>query len=252
MIESRRSPAAMPQECPTTLYVGDRELLTIQTTPCFLDDWARGFLLSEGLIAGLSDIERLVVDEGKGFVWVDLKAAPEEQGAFREKRYITSGCGKGVTFSSVKDAMELRPVRHGLKVSRRQIADWMRTMVKHTPLYYESGGMHAAMAVKVATGEFIVREDIGRHNAVDKALGAAFLKGWTGPEMAVITTGRISYEMCSKLARHGIAVGASRTAATDQAGRLAVKLGIDLVGYVRGNAMTIYTEGHHITGSEGE
>jgi len=62
----------------------------------------------------------------------------------------------------------------------------------------------------------------------------------------VLTSGRISYEMCTKLARHAIGIGCSRTAATSQAGRLAEQLGIDLVGYVRGNAMTVYTEGYRI------
>lgn len=243
IIEHRRSRQAMPQECPTTLFVNDQELLTIQTTPINLDDWARGFLMSEGMIARLTDMERLVIDEQKGMIWVDLPGRTATADGFGEKRYITSGCGKGVTFSSVMDAMSLRRVVHGLQVRREQIADWMRTMQKHTPKYYESGGIHSAMAVQVGTGEFVVREDIGRHNAIDKALGAAFLRGWTGPELVVLTSGRISYEMCAKLARHGIGVGCSRTAATDQAGRLAEKLGIDLVGYVRGNAMTVYTEG---------
>lgn len=246
IVEHRRSRHAMPQECPTTLFVNDRELLTIQTTPINLDDWARGFLLSEGILADLAEISRIVVDEPKGMVWVDVPNLVVDDDGFGGKRYITSGCGKGVTFSSVKDALSLRPVRHDRKVTREQIADWMRTMQKHTPKYYESGGIHAAMAVRVTTGEFVVREDIGRHNAVDKALGAAFRQGWTGPELIVLTSGRISYEMCTKLARHGIGVGCSRTAATDQAGRLAEKLGIDLVGYVRGNAMTVYTEGLRI------
>jgi FdhD protein len=236
----------MPQECPTTLYLNDRELLTIQTTPCCLEDWARGFLLSEGLIGSLADLKKLVVDEAKGLVWADIEGATEAQ--VPEQRYLTSACGKGVTFSSIKDAMQLRPVRHGFTVTKTQLADWMRLMGKHTPLYCETGGMHAAMVVRAATGEFLVREDIGRHNAVDKALGAAFHRGWRGPGLAVLTSGRISYEMCSKLARHGIGVVASRTAATDQAGRLADQLGIDLVGYVRGNAMTVYTGGQRIQG----
>lgn len=247
IIEHRRSREAMPDECPTTLFINDQEFLTIQTTPLCLDDWARGFLLSEGLINSLTDIARLVVDEQKGMVWADIPQDPtQDDQSFTGKRYVTSGCGKGVTFSSVKDAMGLRPVRHAMRVTRQQIADWMRTMQKHTPLYYESGGIHAAMVVQTHTGAFVVREDIGRHNAVDKALGAAFLKGWQGPDLVVLTSGRISYEMCTKLARHGIGVGCSRTAATSQAGRLAEKLGIDLVGYVRGNAMTVYTEGNRI------
>lgn len=236
----------MPQECPTTLYINDQEILTIQTTPQNLDDWTQGFLLSEGLIASLNDIEKLVIDEQKSMIWVEIPGGRASDEGFGNQRYLTSGCGKGVTFSSIKDAMSLQPVRHDLKVSKEQIADWMRLMNLHTPMYCESGGIHAAMAVRVTTDEFLVREDIGRHNAVDKVLGAAFRQGWQGRDLVVLTSGRISYEMCSKLARHAIGIGASRTAATDQAYRLARKLGIDLVGYVRGNAMTVYTEGQRL------
>lgn len=235
-----------PQESPTTLFVNNAELLTIQTTPQHLGDWARGFLFSEGLINSPGDLKSLVADEEKGLVWAEIPALATEETRFGERRYLTSGCGKGVTFSSVRDAMNLRPVSHGLCVTRAQLAGWMRLLGQHTPLYDETGGMHAAMAMQVATGRFLVREDIGRHNAVDKALGAALAAGWHGEGLVVLTSGRISYEMCAKLVRHGVAVGASRTAVTDQAMRLALATGVDLVGYVRGNGMTLYTIGSRI------
>lgn len=240
-------PVPMPVERPTTLYLNDAELLTIQTTPVFLDDWAVGFLFTEGIIRTPADLLRLAVDEEKGLVWADVDPARLGDREFAAKRYLTSGCGKGVTFSSVKDAMLLQPVRHGLQVTREQISGWMQRMHQFTPLYAETGGMHAGAVVHVPTDQMIVREDIGRHNAVDKAIGAAMKAGWAPDEVVMLTSGRISYEMCSKLGRFGVGVGASRTAATDQAYRLAMKLGIDLVGYVRGpRNMVLYTEGRRI------
>lgn len=246
-------PVAMPNERRTTLLLNGAELLTVQTTPVHLDDWAVGFLYTEGLIQSPADIATLATDEPGARVVATI--APEKVAALDipTQRYLTSGCGKGVTFSSVKDAMLLQPVRHDLIVDPRQLLDWIRQMQRLSPLYAESGGMHAAAVVHTETEELLVREDIGRHNAVDKAIGAALKAGWPQNRVVVVTSGRISYEMCAKFARFGAGVGASLSAATDQAIRLANRLGIDLVGYVRKKEqMLLYTEGWRIEGAEPE
>lgn len=240
-------PRPMPSERRTTLFLNGAELLRIQTTPVHLDDWATGFLFTEGMVNGLSDLQRLHVDEKTAEVQAEIDPANLPDHAMAGKRYLTSGCGKGVTFSSIKDVMLLQPVRHGLQVDRAQLVAWIKQMQRQTPLYEESGGMHAAAAVHVPSGEMLVREDIGRHNAVDKAIGAALKAGWPAEQMVLMATGRISYEMCSKLGRTGIGVGASLTAATDQAVRLANRLSIELVGYVRTpEKLVIYTNGSRV------
>lgn len=241
----------MPVEQRTTLVLNDTELLTVQTTPVALRNWAQGFLYTEGIISSLQEIQTLTVDEATGTVRADVDPELLAGRELAATRYLTSGCGKGVTFSSVKDAMLLRPVRHGLRIAPGQLAIWIRQMQQQMPLYAESGGMHGAAIVHVLTGEMVVREDIGRHNAVDKAIGAALEAGWPGPEVVVLTTGRISYEMCAKLARYCVGVGASLTAATDQAVRLANRLGIDLLGYVRRlDRLSLYTSGARLEGGE--
>ncbi|HLN62438.1 MAG TPA: formate dehydrogenase accessory sulfurtransferase FdhD [Symbiobacteriaceae bacterium] len=244
-------PVAMPTERRTTLLLNGAELLTVQTTPVHLDDWAVGFLYTEGLIQSITDIETLTTDLPGARVSATI--APEKVAALDipTQRYLTSGCGKGVTFSSIKDAMLLQPVGHDLTVAPGQLLAWIRQMQRQSPLYSESGGMHAAAVVHTETEELIVREDIGRHNAVDKAIGAALKAGWPPERVVLLTSGRISYEMCAKAARYGAGVAASLTAATDQAIRLANRLGLDLVGYVRKEErMLLYTEGRRIAGSE--
>lgn len=236
----------MPVERPVTLYLGDEELATLQCTPSDLADWAVGFLFGEGLIGGMADVAKLSIDEDRGMVWVELPpglaAAPG-----RRQRYLTAGCGKGVTFSSLKDAMGLKPLLHSLTVSAKDLIDWVKEMQANCPLYTETGGVHAAAIRRLPTGEMIVREDVGRHNALDKAIGAAVRAGWNPAECVALTSGRISYEAATKLGRVGIAVGASLTAATDQAVRLARHLGIDLVGYARSpKHLVVYTEGRRI------
>ena len=238
---------ALPVERPATLYVNDEEMVTLQTTPVALDDWAVGFLYGEGLVRSLAEIRRITVDEDRGMIWVDAPTVQAGDGEGRRQRYLTAGCGKGVTFSSLKDAMLLKPVAHDLTVSLTDLLTWVREMQQNTPLYLETGGVHAAGLKQTATGALIVREDIGRHNALDKAIGAALRAGWTLAECVAVTSGRISYEAASKLARVSIGIGASLTAATDQATRLARHLGMDLVGYARSpKHLCLYTEGKRI------
>lgn len=236
---------AMPVERPATLYVNDQELVTLQATPEHLDDWAVGFLFGEGLIQNPAQLRRLSVDEDRGLIWVDLHEAIA--GPERRQRYLTAGCGKGVTFSSLKDAMLLRPVAHELSVPLSSLLEWVKEMQANCPLYAETGGVHAAALKRLDTGDMVVREDVGRHNALDKAIGAALRAGWPFDRVVALTSGRISYEAATKMGRVGIGVGASLTAATDQAVRLALHLGMDLVGYARSpKHAVVYTAGNRI------
>ena len=238
---------AMPVERPVTLYLNDEELVTLQATPVNLDDWVVGFLYGEGLIRALSDIRKLSIDEDRGLIWVDLAEDTPGADGSRRKRYLTAGCGKGVTFSSLKDAMQLRPIDHDLAVPLEQVLGWVKDMQANTPIYAETGGVHAAGIKHVDTGELIVREDVGRHNAMDKVIGAALRAGWEMKRCVALTSGRISYEAASKMGRVALGIGASLTAATDQAVRLARHLGMDLIGYSRSpRHMVIYTEGKRL------
>ncbi|MCG0239691.1 MAG: formate dehydrogenase accessory sulfurtransferase FdhD [Firmicutes bacterium] len=237
-----RPPA--PVERPTALVLNGSPLVTLQTTPVALEDWAYGFLFSEGIIAGAEDVQSVAVAEGR--VEVRARLSPAWNPEMARRRYLTSGCGKGVTFSSVRDALGLRPVATDLRVSREALGEFLGVFQAGCRIYREIGGVHGAAVVDVATGELLVREDIGRHNAVDKAIGAALRAGWNPARLVVLTTGRISYEICSKLARFGVAVGASRTAATDQAIRLARRLGMALVGYLRARHLVVYTGAERI------
>lgn len=234
-----------PVEFPVTLHVNDEELLTIQLTPVHLEDWTVGFLFGEGMITRPDEVKKIVIDESQGLIWAEIEGGVKRQSAEERKRFLTSGCGKGVTFSSVRDAFSLKPVSPGIVVTQEFLVNSMRHMYKEAALYQETGGMHAAM-VASTLGPLIVREDIGRHNAVDKALGVALKMGLDPTGLAVMTTGRISYEMVAKVARFGASMVVSRTAATDQAVRLASRLGIEVIGYVRGQMIQIFTEGSRV------
>jgi FdhD protein len=197
------------------------------------------------MITRSDDVKNIVIDESHGMIWAEIDGSVNLRSRDDRKRYLTSGCGKGVTFSSVHDAFSLRPVKPGLTVTQEFLVSCMRHMYKEAVLYQETGGMHAAMAAS-SQGPLVVREDIGRHNAVDKVVGALLKMGCDATDLLIMTTGRISYEMVTKVARFGGSMVASRTAATDQAVRLATRLGIEVIGYIRGQMMQVFTEGNRV------
>lgn len=234
-----------PEEYPINLYINSRNLLTSQLTEVDLEDWAIGYMYAEGIIESPNEVKSISIDPYRGNIHVNLDNKIDMDTFLQKKKTITAGCGKGATFRSMKEMSNFKRVKEARSISTVFLRQKMKEMYKLTPLYHKTGGMHAACIID-EQGEMIVREDIGRHNAVDKAIGAALKKGLTGKECVIMTTGRISMEMCSKVARFGIGVAASRTAATNLAVALAKELNVDLVGYVRGQSAYVYTDGKRI------
>lgn len=227
------SPPRAPVERPTTVYLNDEEWLTVQTTPVDLEDWVLGYLCGEGVISRADQLRQIVVDDDRGLVWIDLAPGVDP---------FPGGRGTEQTYD---------PVTHDLSITKADALTWMQRMLSAAVLYHETGGIHVGAAIRVDTGEIIVREDIGRHNAIDKVIGALMNAKWPTEQVILLTSGRISYEMSTRLARCGIGIGISRTAATDQAYYLASQLGIELVGYARSpGSLTVYTQGIRIVGGD--
>lgn len=234
-----------PEEYPINLYINNHNLLTIQLTEVDLDDWAIGYMFAEGIIDSPDEVANISIDPYRGNIHVELKNDMDMESFKQRQRTLTAGCGRGVTFRSLKEMGNFKKIKEARSVSTVFLREKMKEMHHHTPLYHKTGGMHAACIID-EKGGLLVREDIGRHNAVDKVIGAALKKGLQGKDCVILTTGRISLEMCSKVARFGIGVAATRTAVTNLAVALGKELNVDLVGYCRGNTAYVYTEGNHI------
>lgn len=246
-VGSRRQ-RGMPSERPITIFLNDDEIATTQGTPEDLADLAAGFLVSEGFLTDREALEGIDVDQKRGLVYVrSSEQAPAD--VAERKRYVTSGCGKGVTFASVGHARGIEPVVSEVEVDSDEIYGFMGQLARAACAYRDTGGMHSC-GLGVNGQLALIREDVGRHNALDKLFGRAWLDRIPTKDAVLLTTGRISYEMAVKAAKAQVPVVVSRTAVTDLAAEVAERADITLVGYARGGKLVVYTNPQRITSRE--
>ncbi|WP_066072883.1 formate dehydrogenase accessory sulfurtransferase FdhD [Neobacillus soli] len=234
-----------PDEYPIPLIINGYEIAVFQLTNDDLEDWTYGYLFSEGFIQEASDIASIVINEQAATIHVTLRTDFDGEQVFSKKKHYTAGCGRGVTFFSMTDVKSFDKVASSKTYPLSYLLKKRSEFAQKSALYLETGGMHGACIVD-EEGTVTIREDIGRHNAVDKIIGHA-LRNHLQPSMLILlTTGRVSYEMLSKAAKFGFPVIGSRTAATKQAVQLAKYLNIEVIGYLRGKMATIYTAGGRV------
>lgn len=221
------------QERPLALYVNGQELVTLLCTPSKLEALVVGFLAFEGIIRGLEDLQGLtVLEEGYADVRLTAEFVPPR------RRVYTSGCGGGITFAL--ETHGSAALEDNSSVDPASLFPLLRELYLEAHSYRESRGIHAAA---LAEGEklLIVTEDVGRHNAIDKVCGEAMLRGISTVGKVLLATGRISSEMLRKGAHMGTPIVVSRTSATTLSIELAKRLGLTLIGYVRGDSFTVYS-----------
>lgn len=237
------------REIPVTLYLNDKEFVTMVCSPDHLEELAAGFLCSEGILEQPGDLKSITVNQSDGLVWVETNRPVESDRLFL-KRYITTCCGRGrASFYFINDARGTAPVESLLTATTGQISHLAAALEDRAQLFRATGGAHGAGLC--TPGEMLIFfEDIGRHNAVDKIFGHCYLKGIPLADKLLVFSGRVSSEILVKVARMGIPLLVSRSAPTDLALEMASELGITVVGFARGDRMNIYTHPDRVqTGS---
>ena len=228
------------REYPLTVLFNGEQLATLLCSPDDLENLAVGFLYSEGLIAAKEEIRDVSLDEERGIVRVATVTADGMDRELFMKRVITTGCGRGISFYSFTDLeQKQQKVVSSVKVTPAQILDWMKAFQTRSETYQRTHGVHGA-ALCDATGILLFKEDIGRHNAIDKIFGHCLKAGIPLEDRIIMTSGRISSEILFKAAKRNIPILVSRSTPTDLAVGLAGELGITLVGFVRGGHMNVY------------
>lgn len=227
------------RELPLTININGKEFITLLTTGDANRELSVGFLLSEGFLKKKEDLVDIRVDDEAGTAEVTLAGDVEMMEKLWNKRVVTSGCGKGATFYHVLDSIQAIPVTSDLSVTPGQIRHLMKELHSMSELYKDTGGVHNSCLAD-SSNVVVFRDDIGRHNAVDKIRGYCFLEGIDLADKLLITTGRMSSEIVIKVAKMGVPILVSRSAPTSLALDLAQRANLTLVGYVRGDKMTVY------------
>jgi FdhD protein len=228
-----RTSVHVPVEARLTVYVNLQELVTIQCTPAKLNFLVLGFLYAEGIVSGVSDVLSMRVCEDDNTADVRLSNPDYE---LPTQRTLTSGCGGGASFET-----EGQKVDSDFSVTPKNVLHLMKQLLQEQmELYQVSGGLHAS-ALADSKSLLVVAEDIGRHNTLDKIQGECLMRGLPTRDRLLLSTGRVSSEMLLKAARMQAPVVVSRHSPTGTAVSLARELGIALVGYARGNRLSVYS-----------
>ncbi|TMG80309.1 MAG: formate dehydrogenase accessory sulfurtransferase FdhD [Betaproteobacteria bacterium] len=241
--ETEQESAAIAAEVPVALVYNGRPHVVMMCTPADLEDFAFGFTITED-IAPAREIARVdVVKYGKGIeVQVEVSAASAEKLASRGRALVgRTGCGLcGV--EAIDDAVrEPHVVRSELCVARESLFNASEALGARQPFNNETNAIHAAAWADRDGGLRVVREDVGRHNAVDKVIGALTRGGIDGSAGFLVVTSRASYELVQKAAVANIPLLAAVSRPTALAVELAEHAGITLVGLLRGRTANVYT-----------
>lgn len=227
-------------EMPLRLVLNNKPLVTLLCTPTELDALAVGFLLSEGILRDKPSLRRLEIDRSTPAVMIEVSDLPDDWENMFEKKTISSGCGRGITFTNHRIDLDRKIGSEDISISVEDIRVLLRTFRNISSLYIETGGVHSA-ALSDGKGILFFSEDVGRHNAVDKLIGKAFMKDMQVENKILLTSGRVTSEIITKAGRNRFPIVISRAAASCMAVSYAEDMGITLIGFARGDRMNIYT-----------
>jgi FdhD protein len=219
-------------------------------SPADLEDLARGFSLSEGVVDRPGDIFDIAIAAGEQGITLRIEIAGGAFARLKERRRNLAGrtgCGLCGTESLSQVFRELPAVAASGLFPLAALYEGIRRLPEQQHLQHATGAAHAACRVRDDGGIEFVREDIGRHNALDKTLGALAAAG-AATDGALLVTSRASFEMVQKTAALGCGLLAAVSAPTAAAVRLAEGLNITLVGFLRGKRCAIYSHAGRLQG----
>jgi FdhD protein len=233
---------SLAREVPFTLFVNDREILSIATLPTDLNELFVGFLVSEGVLLLPEEIVESALDYESRLLRMELDVPAERLANLEGKGMLTSGCAGGLVFS-VEAAVRPKPARQrSLCIRCSDVLARMQDLDAFPGLYRITRGVHAA-SVADSSSTLAIREDLGRHNAVDKIAGYCFLNQISTHDKLLLTTGRITSEVLTKAARSNFPIVISRSSASATAVSMAKQQGIDIITYVRGGRFNYFPHG---------
>nr|WP_231874609.1 formate dehydrogenase accessory sulfurtransferase FdhD [Azoarcus sp. KH32C] len=250
--EALASVETVIEEVPVALVYNGISHAVMLASPTDLEDFALGFSLSEGILSNPGELYDCEVVHGPGGIEVRLDIAAARMFGLKERRRNLAGrtgcglCGVDSLDAAVRTPAPVAP-RTAVRASAIQRA--LAELNALQPLHRATGAAHAAAWADNDGSLQLVREDVGRHNALDKLAGALAAHRVNPADGFAVVTSRASYEMVQKAATAGIGVLAAISAPTAFAVRVADAAHVTLVGLARAGRMTVYTHPTQLTGT---
>lgn len=230
-------------EVPVALHYNDQPFVVLMATPCDLADLALGFSLSEALVADADELQVDAIDESVDGIVIRMQVPEARHAALTDRQRRLPGYGGcGVCGSASVDAVLRAPTRIAStpRIAEAAVHRALDALHGRQPLNAATGATHAAGFADRSGRLLLVREDIGRHNALDKLIGAMVsARADAGAGFAVVTS-RASYELAMKAAQVGIPLLAAISAPTTLAIALAESANLCLVGFARNGHCAVY------------
>ena len=224
---------SIPAERALTVFVDNRELVTLMTLGAAPELLVLGYLRNQRLVESVSEIDSITVDWDVNAAAVKTRAGIERFDEKTAKRVVTTGCGQGTVFGDLMgelDSIRLPAASEpSARLSQAALYRLLDAVRKQESTYKSAGSVHGCALFR--QGEMLTFvEDVGRHNAIDTIAGWMWLNDLGGGDKIFYTTGRLTSEMVIKSAQMGIPVIVSRSGATQMGYELAERLGLTLFG----------------------
>ncbi len=246
---SSESSAEVAEEVPIAFVYNGRSYVVVMGTPSDLDDLAVGFSITEGIVADASRIEHVDAVRVNHGIELQIRISSDDADRLGGRvRGLVSRTGCGLCgVETIGDALRMPPeVGRSLRVDRSALWAASADLSRLQSVNNATSTVHGA-GWSTAAGELqVAREDVGRHNALDKVLGALGRGGISAASGFIVVTSRASYEMVQKAAASGVELVAAISRPTGLAIRFADAAGVTLVGLLRGESANVYTHPERI------